>query len=113
LMTGSNTIWTHLRITALPSVSTDTLSRFLEDSRSSSGTISFEADCLSTLSHDQLRRYLRVFEDFTGPHHRIELSVGENGSQLRSEDAVTLAEFLQRCQCTIILRVVYINFSHP
>jgi hypothetical protein len=107
LMTWSNTIWTHLTITALPSVSTDTLSRFLENSRSSGGTISFEADCLSKLSHDQLRRYLRVFEDSTGPHHRIELNVGENWSQLRTEDAVTLADFLQRCQCTIILRVFY------
>jgi hypothetical protein len=77
LMTWSNTLWTHLRIIALPSVSTDTLSRFLKNTRSSTGgTISFEADFLSTLSRDQLRRYLRVFEDSTGPHHQIKYAIG-------------------------------------
>jgi hypothetical protein len=53
-----------------------------------------------------MRDYLRVVEDSTGPRHRIELHVGKNWSQLRTE---TIAEFLQRCQRTIILRVFYIE----
>jgi hypothetical protein len=102
LMMWSSTIWTHLEITALPLVSTDTLSRFLNNSRSSGGSIRFENDCLSKLPPDQLRDYLRVFEDSTGPHHRIKLNIGRNWSQLRTV-AVTLAEFLQRCRCAFVL----------
>jgi hypothetical protein len=101
LMTRSSTICTHLGITSLPSVSTDTLSRFLNNSCSSGGTIRFEKDCLSRLSQDQLRVYLRVFEDSTGPHHRVELNIGGNWSQLQS---VAIAELLQRCQCAFVLR---------
>jgi hypothetical protein len=105
-MTWNNTIRTHLGITTLLSVSTDTLSRFLNNSSrtgSSDGAIRFEDDCISKLSQDQLRVYLRVFEDSTGPYHRIELNIGENWSHLRTV-AVTLAEFLQHCQCSVVLR---------
>jgi hypothetical protein len=98
LMTRSNAIWTGLCFGVLPSVSTHALSQFLKNSRSSGGNISFEHYDLSDLSQD----YLRVFEVSTGPHHRIELESGTNPnwSQLQ---AVTVASFLQSCQCAIVL----------
>jgi hypothetical protein len=97
LMTRDNTIWTGLCFDVLPSVSTHTLTQFLKNSRGSGGNISFQHD-LSDLSRD----YLRVLEVSTGPHHRIELESGTNPnwSQLQT---VTLANFLQSCQCAIVL----------
>jgi hypothetical protein len=106
LMTSSNTIWTHLEINVLPSVSTLALSRCLNNSRSSGGTIRFEDHHLSRLSHDHLRDYLLVIEVSTGPLHRIELRRKTNWSQLLT---ATLANFLQRCQCAIFLSC----FTHP
>jgi hypothetical protein len=107
LMTWNNTIRMHLGITALPSVSTENLSRFLNNSRSSGGTIRFENDCLLKLSQEQLRDYLRVFENSTGSHHRIELNLAANWSHFQIE---TVADFLQRCQCAIILSLFHCLF---
>jgi hypothetical protein len=101
LMTRSNTIWTNLEINVLPSVSTLALSRFLKNSRSSGGIIRFDDDYLKYLSQDHLREYLRVLESSTGPHHRIELRRMKNWTQLLT---VPLADFLQRCQCAIVVR---------
>jgi hypothetical protein len=101
LMTRSNTIWTHLEINALPSVSTQALSQFLNNSRSTGGEICFEDYRLSRFSQDHLRDYLRVVEISTGPHHRIQLRRRLNWSQLLT---ATLANFLQRCQCAVFLR---------
>jgi hypothetical protein len=100
LMTRSNTVWTDLSFDVLPLVSTHALSRFLNSSRNSGGTMRFENDCLSKLSQDDLRDYLRVIEVSTGPHHRIELERNTNWSQLQT---VTVANFLQACQCAIVL----------
>jgi hypothetical protein len=97
LMTRSNTIWTYLQINVLSSVSTQALSRFLNNSRSSGGKICFYDE---NLSQDRLRDYLRVLELSTGPHHRIQFRRSEYWSQLL---AVTVASFLQRCQCAIVL----------
>jgi hypothetical protein len=101
LMTRSNTIWTYLEINVLPSVSTLALSRFLNNSRISGGTIRLEDHHLLRLSQDHLRDYLRVLEDSTGPHHRIELQCNTTWSQLLT---VTVANFFQFCQCAIALR---------
>jgi hypothetical protein len=100
LMTTSNTIWKQLEINVLPSDSTHTLSRCLKNSCSTGGTISFEDHHLSRLSQDHLRDYLRVLEISAGPHHRIELRRQTNWSQMLT---ATLANFLQRCQCVIVL----------
>jgi hypothetical protein len=99
-MTRSNTIWAHLEINVLPSISTLVLSQFLNSSRSSGGNICFEDEHLSNLSQDHLRDYLRVVEISTGPKHRIEIRRKSNWSQFLT---VTLANFLQRCQCAIVL----------
>jgi hypothetical protein len=100
LMTRSNAIWTGLCFGVLPSVSTHALSQFLKNSCSSGsgGNISFEHYDLSDLPQE----YLRAFEVSTGPHHRIELESGTNPnwSQLQT---VTVANFLQSCQCAIVL----------
>jgi hypothetical protein len=101
LMTRSDTIWTRLEIIVLSLVSTYALARFWNKSRRSGGTICFGSNCFSDLSQDDLRDYLRVFEVSTGPHDRIELQYGTNWSQLRT---ATVANFLQRCQCAILLR---------
>jgi hypothetical protein len=114
LITWNNTIWTHLGITAVPSISTDYLSRFLKNSRSSGGTIHFVDNCLSKLSQDQLRDYLEVFVDSAGPLHQIRLTTGrKKWLQFQIE---TIAEFLQRCSmCFCFLFSSYSNssFSHP
>jgi hypothetical protein len=103
LMTTSNTIWTQLEMNVLPSVSIHALSRFLSNSRSTGGTISFDEDYLSDSLQEHLRDYLRVLEVSTGPKHRIMLRHGmvSEWSQLLT---VTLANFLQRCQCAIDLK---------
>jgi hypothetical protein len=102
LMTRSNTIWTHLEIIVLSSVSMQVLSQFLNNSRSSGGNIRFDDIRLSDFSQDYLHDYLRVLEISTGLHHQIELFRRRSSwSQLLS---VTLANFLQRCQCAIVLR---------
>jgi hypothetical protein len=98
-MTRSNANWTHLRINNLLSISTDTLARVLKNSRR--GTIKFENECLSKLSQDQMLDYLGVFADSAGPLHRIELRSGTNWLRLQTV-AVTLAEFLQHCQCAFV-----------
>jgi hypothetical protein len=100
LMRRSNTIWTHMQINVLPSVSNRALSRFLRNSRSTGGTIRFQDYYLSQFSQDHLSDYLRVVEVSTGPNHRIELQRNTNWSQMLT---VTLANFLQRCQCAIVL----------
>jgi hypothetical protein len=91
LMTSSNTIWTHLEINVLSSVSTLALSRFLNNSRISGGNILFGSTCFSRLSQDHLRDYLRVLEVSTGPHHWIELRHETKWSRLVT---VTVANFL-------------------
>jgi hypothetical protein len=101
LMTRSNTIWTHLQINILPSVSTHILSQFLSNSRSTGGTISFDLDYLSDSLQEHLRDYLRALEVSTGPNHRIELHHNTNWSQLIT---ATLANYIQRCHCAIVLR---------
>jgi hypothetical protein len=100
LMTRSNTIWKHLEINVLPSVSTQALSQFLNNSRITGGKICFQDKHISNLSQDHLRDYLRVLEISTGPHHRIEILRQTNWSQLLT---VTVANFLQSCQCAIVL----------
>jgi hypothetical protein len=50
LMPSSNPIWTHLELYVLPS--TDTLSRFFNNSCSSGVTIQFQGNCLVELSQD-------------------------------------------------------------
>jgi hypothetical protein len=99
LMTRSNTNWEFLEMIALASVSTLVLSRFLNNSRSSAGTIFFrQTDDLSDFSQD----YLRVFEASAGPYHRLGLAseTNTNWSQLQ---IVTVANFFQHCQCKISL----------
>jgi hypothetical protein len=100
LMTRSNTIWTHMKINILPSVSTLALSQFLNNSRSSGGVILFKDKHLSNLSQDLLREYLILLEVSTGPHHRIEIQRETNWSHLFT---LTVANFLQHCQCAIVL----------
>jgi hypothetical protein len=100
LMTRSNTIWTHLEINVLPSVSTQALSQFLSSPLGSGGIIRFKDKHLSNLSQDHLHEYLLVLEVSTSPHHRIELLRDTNWSQLLT---VTVANFLQRCQCAFAL----------
>jgi hypothetical protein len=103
LMTRSNTIWTHLGIHALPSVSTGALSQFLNNSRRSVGTICVGARfdlALEDFSEDQLRVYLLELEVSAGPHHRIKLRRYTEWSQ---QQTVIVTNFLQRCQCAIAL----------
>jgi hypothetical protein len=49
-----------------------------------------------------------VLEVSTGPHHRVELRRYTNWSQLQTE---TLDNFLQRCQCAIVL--IWFHFPVP
>jgi hypothetical protein len=97
LMTGSNTIWTHLKFNVLSSVSTPVLTEFLHNSHDSGGNIRFEQNDLSVL-----QECLAVFRDCAGPNHRLELACGSglDWSPLQSE---TVASFFQSCQCAVLL----------
>jgi hypothetical protein len=100
LMAKSNAM-TDLGIYVLPSVSTDALSLFLNNSRDSGGTIRF-GDHLKFFFADHFRNYMNVLEVSAGPHHRIELRSGTNWSR---ELTATVTNFLQRCQCAIVLLI--------
>jgi hypothetical protein len=98
-----NTILTNLGIHVLPSVSTDALSLFLNNSRDSGGTISFGDYCnlsFEDFSEDHLRDYMNVLEVSAGPHHRVKL---HNSTEWSQEQTVTVTTFLRRCQCAIVL----------
>jgi hypothetical protein len=104
LMTRSNITWIHMAINVLPSVSTNALSRFWGNPRSSSGgTIRFGGvrHSLQIFSPDHLRGCLHVLEVSTGPLDRIELRCEAPLSPSQTE---ALANFLQRCRCAIALK---------
>jgi hypothetical protein len=102
MITKDNIILMDLEIHVLPSVSIDALSLFLNNSRDSGGTIRFGYCDLSfqNFSMDHLRDYMNVLEVSAGPHHQIVLRSQTNWSQ---ELTATVATFLQRCQCAIVL----------